>query len=574
MMNNYQNLEFQETEFKLTKEIRFTANLAYFGTDPIIETKSVKLYYHSDKPIIVSRTGSAKDKWLYNLLITKGLSSNSTLELINYLNRLINNENLYEIYNKSMKFNDNKNELIKYVTGEKYAQNDIVETCERSVARSQNTTVNNKNDDLSNNLDSNKYIDSLFDSNGKPLMQKLNDVRNKNYPICYKSINDINCIPIWCYVHPSLAINQGKSIHLSHLAYFLEKIARSDQFPEFNNGAIMGLLNAFMKAKIDKSTVKDDLEYKYEQLSYELVKKNKRIGELEDENLSLREEIARLESLMYQSLDLQNEMKHELKCNNIKLDSQSKNIDNLLNNSSLMNQKMSKSNVANTSHEIHKPTLILYTSEKPDVIPKGNYKKEIPDNSIWIGSYCRVFKSEDEIKTELPEKANILIQMYVVGIDSVKFIIENNKSLIIDTFYRQILIDEANVIEFIENSIKLLNVSENDIIIKNYELIKRRITKHLEEKKINIEEEKRINNLIEIKEQIIKNGNYYIYFKARWRRIYSKLPNDELSKELDSKLPWIIRYGSNGSDQEILGSIVLKNSKYRSFIDERIKYEN
>ena len=251
MMNNYQNLEFQETEFKLTKEIRFTANLAYFGTDPIIETKSVKLYYHSDKPIIVSRTGSAKDKWLYNLLITKGLSSISTLELINYLNRLINKENLYEIYNKSMKFNDNKNELIKYVTGEKYAQQEVQSPCCRSVARSQNTTVDNKNDDLStNNLDSNKYIDSLFDSNGKPLMQKLNDVRNKNYPICYKSINDINCIPIWCYVHPSLAINQGKSIHLSHLAYFLEKIARSDQFPEFNNGTIMGLLNAFIFANL------------------------------------------------------------------------------------------------------------------------------------------------------------------------------------------------------------------------------------------------------------------------------------------------------------------------------------
>lgn len=68
--------------------------------------------------------------------------------------------------------------------------------------------------------------------------------------MCYSNYEEIKSIPVFCYVHPSLAINQGNTIILCHIGYILEKLANYKRFPEFNTQAVISFLNATNKSKL------------------------------------------------------------------------------------------------------------------------------------------------------------------------------------------------------------------------------------------------------------------------------------------------------------------------------------
>ena len=133
---------------------------------------------------------------IHKYIIEHGLRSIFSIELINYLNRIINCENIYEIYSIDSKFQNFDQDLSPC----RPAGRDIQQELSSFIVH-----------DKSIDFNPNRYKDGLIlDSHF--VKSELNKLRNINYPICYSNYEEIKNIPIFCYVHPSLAINVSLSL--------------------------------------------------------------------------------------------------------------------------------------------------------------------------------------------------------------------------------------------------------------------------------------------------------------------------------------------------------------------------
>ena len=84
--------------------------MAYFDGHPICQTKSLKLNYHGQ--LQEMKSGNR----LYNSLIPEGIRTKEALNLLNYLGRLIYDENVYDVYVNNLNQSDYVSEMKEYIT--------------------------------------------------------------------------------------------------------------------------------------------------------------------------------------------------------------------------------------------------------------------------------------------------------------------------------------------------------------------------------------------------------------------------------------------------------------------------
>ena len=86
------NYIFINEKFTINPDVYFTVDTTVINGHRICKLRTLKIYYHDES--IEMNYGTS----IYNYIITNGLRSIFSVELINYLNRIINCENIYEIY--------------------------------------------------------------------------------------------------------------------------------------------------------------------------------------------------------------------------------------------------------------------------------------------------------------------------------------------------------------------------------------------------------------------------------------------------------------------------------------------
>ena len=271
---------FSNEKFIINQDVYFTVDTTVIDGHRICKLKSLKIYYHGD--IFEMKSGETVHKYI----IEQGLRSIFSIELINYLNKCINYEYLYDIYSIDSKLQNFDQES----SARRPAGRDFKQELSSFIIH-----------DKSNEINSNRYKEGLI-SDSHFIKSELEKTRNPNFPICYANYDEIKNIPVYCYVHPSLAINQGKTVILCHIGYILEKLANYKRFPEFNTQAVISFINIVNEATRNNLTVEklNDIDFKieYEKLQKKyLQKKNKckslekRVEEMDQNILDLKDEI-------------------------------------------------------------------------------------------------------------------------------------------------------------------------------------------------------------------------------------------------------------------------------------------
>ena len=272
---------FSNEKFIINPDVYFTVDTTVIDGHRICQLKTLKIYYHGD--IFEMTYGTAIHKYI----IKDGLQSIFSVELINYLNRFINHENLYDIYS-----NDSKPENFDSKTLELGAQlRDNQQEISSFILHEDLNEINQK-----------RYKSEIFDHR-QIIKSELNKTRNQNYPLCYANYNEIKNIPVFCYVHPSLAINQGKTVILCHIGYILEKLANYKRFHEFNTQAVISFINVVNEATRSNLTVEklNDLDFQIE-----LEKLQKKYMQKKEKCKSLERKV---EEMNQNILDLKDEIK-------------------------------------------------------------------------------------------------------------------------------------------------------------------------------------------------------------------------------------------------------------------------
>ena len=293
------------------------------------------------------------------------------------------------------------------------------------------------------------------------------------------------------------------------------------------------------KAKLEKRKVKiNDLKSTVERLEKQIAYQNSLIlqqnGELEETHNDVRDLL---------DLNMEN----------------SRNINDLMRVSKVMKNELKKHNVSNTSTETHKPQLVLFLSAS---IPGGKYKKIQPEHSIWIGTKCQEF--ERGIEHYLPDDADILFQSEVVGIDIIKFILDSTADIYIDSFYRQILIQDVNVEEFINRVNNIVIERGNHDAIINLKPITDRIKAREVQQQINDRRQRREQQCIELRQRIIDNHYTHINIFGEYRQIYCKDEEGHMTTELDpNKVFYVIRTVGRQRRKERLNIPMMRESEYR-----------
>ena len=318
------NYTFVNEKFTINPDVYFTVDTTVINGHRICQLKSLKIYYHGDLFEMDLRSS------IYNYIITNGLRAIFSVELINYLNQIINHECLYDVYSSYSKLENF--DLNLTVRGP--PDRDIQQDFSSFILH-----------DKSNEYNPNKYKSGLIDHN-QFVKSELDKLRNINFPICYSKYDEIKNIPIFCYVHPSLAINQGSTIILCHIGYILEKLANYHRFPEFNTQAIISFMNVVNEASRNNLTVEylNELDFKieFEKLQKKYLKKKDKCKSMSEEikDLSKKidnqtEEIKGLnKKIDNQSAKIVNQTEE--------IDKQSKKIDNQIEEISNLNKKIDK----------------------------------------------------------------------------------------------------------------------------------------------------------------------------------------------------------------------------------------
>ena len=189
------NYTFTNEKFIINSNVYFTVDTTVVNGHRICKLKSLKIYYHGE--LFVMNVKSI----IYKYFIQYGLQSIFSVELINYLNRIINHESLYNIYSE-----DSKSEKID-------SKMSVLGAQHRDFQQEISSFI--IHDDL-NEINTKRYKSEIFDHR-QIIKSELNKTRNPNYPICYSKFEEIKNIPIYCYIHPFLKINQGSTIILCHI---------------------------------------------------------------------------------------------------------------------------------------------------------------------------------------------------------------------------------------------------------------------------------------------------------------------------------------------------------------------
>lgn len=587
---------FEVKRFTINKYVYFDIEIAYIEGHPIVKTKTLKLYYHSDKPEDVSY-GSI----ISNSLMMHGCSDKFAVNLINYLCRLINGFNLFHCYVND-EIRASKEELKAFISHE---YGEAQEEKKSNPDIHERTLVNVQERNF-------PFIEGLLSSSKHIKEKLLNEYHDKRLPEVIPDLKHLRFIPIWMYVNPTLAKSKS-AIHICHFAFLLERLAHNDNYPEFNNAAALALLNITNESDASGLDVETINENKYQHMVerktfYKNAYREEKIAHAEtqekldiviDQNKTLIKTIADQNSIIQ---DQSNQIK-ELKNMNL---NQMENLDSLIDLNVNMNgrlismdhrmkhkdetlDRLSKK-IGWVVHDIGQMSmrqvvtdatediLVLYTSQlKP--IDKGRMPIAEHDQ-IWIASYNGDINNFKVPK--VPEDANEIYRVPANRLNSFKKMIEdqNVKPFIISVYDRSILIHENSIDDFIQAVDHALNEQGQFQSIIKLREIHDEIKQRKEERKIKKENE----DYLEFKREVYRsNAKPKIIISSRRRVLYLKRLNDQGNetyvplKECDieeaAKSSWWYRWGSGGCHIDELDKTTILTSRYTSDPEPRIKYE-
>ncbi len=315
-------MEFKEVTYRISDDVALIVYQANFHGHPIIQTKRTRVQY-KDKLFEFNRKTNL-NKAFSDTILTNMLRVLNTVELVNYLNRLINHDNLYQIYeNDYTGGNENIDDVIKLVFEEKQLKethssygarlNDpINETSEESSCASAARFDDlNKESEESGRSSPSRFND-LFDEKGRIIVDALYKYRSSKYPLCISSIDELDYVPIYTFVHPKLLINQQSTMHLMHLAVLFKCLSRLQTMPEFSSQTSMSMLNITLSAHSSGITTQQLNESKYEKLINKKKLYKKKWQEALDEIKRLSKKIDALQSTTDDMYNMEIDMKQKI----------------------------------------------------------------------------------------------------------------------------------------------------------------------------------------------------------------------------------------------------------------------
>ena len=89
------NYNFANETFRINPDVYFTVDTTVINGHRVCKLKSLKIHYHGE--LFEMTVGST----VYKYFIQYGIRSINSVELVNYLNRLVNHENLFDVYSDS-----------------------------------------------------------------------------------------------------------------------------------------------------------------------------------------------------------------------------------------------------------------------------------------------------------------------------------------------------------------------------------------------------------------------------------------------------------------------------------------
>ena len=248
-------MEFNTETFHIARDVNLTADVCYFKGHPICKTKTIVLQY-GKATYRAAEYGST----FANLLIKRAIEPAYVVELINYLCRIANGCNMFNIYATDV--NDKEfDDLELYTFGN---IEDIVQARARL-----NQNINNFDGYLKK-----RYNDCYDSIRRKFDKDELTQHLNPKFQYVNSDFN-FDYIPIYGYVNATGNASKSATPYL-HLAVVFNILAHQDVFSAINNQEAVASFNAIMKSKSRNVTAARVNESEF-----------KRIIE---ENISLREE--------------------------------------------------------------------------------------------------------------------------------------------------------------------------------------------------------------------------------------------------------------------------------------------
>ena len=549
-----------------------------------MKTKTLKLYYHSDKPEDMSYGKPLSDSFMMH-----GRRSQFAVNIINYLSRLINGFNLFHCYVQD-EIKTSKEELKLYIS---HDYEDLQEEKNKLPEIHGSTPVNENQGKFS-------FLDGLLDKDKRVKEKLLNDYRDTRCPEVIPNMKELGFIPIWAYVNPTLAKSKS-AVHICHLAFILERLVHNENYPEFNNSAALALLNitnvsdetALTIEEINESNYKHAIERKrFYKSAYEeeksahakthekldmvieqnasLIRKNdellqankdqtKTIDELHQENKELKEDMDTLKNMHTESMEMVRLGYRDIKylSNRVEIADDhiletKQDIRSVSRVAHRLAKELSKQNTTNTSTGTIKFKLYFYLS---DHIPKNEDKRlDIPYDEIWIGCGCG---EKYNVKSNMPEDRDIIYKREINSRDVYQFIVDNSPNFIIETNYRHIRIKISQTGAFFNHVDELMHANSQHASVIHLERIET-IIKAREEKRLHEEIERKHNEELEkehdqtsIRKQEIFDElgqETHIYIGRISRKVYGGF-NDEV---LSVNSEWVIRYDRGGSRRRAL----------------------
>lgn len=551
------NYTFINEKFIINTDVYFTVDTTVINGHRICKLKSLKIYYHGDSFEMI--VGSV----VYKYIIQDGIRSIPSIELINYLNKLINHENLFDVY--SDEFDSNLS---------------MRPSTHREIQQEISSFIIH---DKSNEYNSNRYKKGLI-SESHFIKSELVKLRNQNYPICYSKYNEIKNIPVFCYIHPSLAINQGSTIILCHIGYILEKLANYKRFPEFNTQAVISFLNIVSEsARTDKSVEKINnlnLELENEKLQKKYLKKKEKCKCLE-KRMEDMEEL--MKSVNQSNIDLKQEIHNqrtEISGLNNKIDTQSKKIDNQT--SEIVNLQV-KLDDKSTQLETTLTNLIEVTNKAQEFKQKSDNLAiiKLSGNRISTGLTDEIFillfrkDLNDSFHRKFPTES-----LDVIALDTISCQKENRAKLLKEHKFDEktcLIIYETNkgnsldFNRFVKNNAEIIqpirNSKENPKLIRKFKIHKSNLDYLKSElKKIS-------NNSESIRDEIIKNNQSLIEnISNPLENVYNSVKDSDITQANEIKeLLMKINLKLDDHKQEIINEISQNKEEIISSLDENLK---
>ena len=304
---------FKRENYNIASDIRLEADVAYIQGQPIVKTKTVVLYYRG-----ATFRASVYGSEFRDALIKHITRPQYTVELINYLSRIINHDNLFEIYVNNMNV-------------ERYTLEEL-------------TFANSENDKQGRPalLDKTEYSEGLLDKDSKFILSNLMKTMNARFSYTFPSIEELDYVPICGYISMSGKLNGNwKAEPILHLAIIFNVLAHQDRFSGINNQEAIASFNSIMKAKRLNVAAQDLNEHEYKneikRLKLELKREQQRAKGLEIKNKTLEEKIEEMNS----KLDAQTQALNEA---NIKLDASAQREQQLITQNEHTHQELEHAN--------------------------------------------------------------------------------------------------------------------------------------------------------------------------------------------------------------------------------------